>query len=170
MDLIDRHGAMQPVRLRPGLQPRLIVPTVGGWLAHDACGVRPLLEGGRIGVDLDVHISVPVAQLTRYQNLIGTGELNQHSFYYYVPGFLKAGLDMEALVALVAPRRQVILAGGSDPLSPPDGIPIITDFTRAVYRLYGAEDHFQPHIYPELDHVYTVEMFTTLLDYLEQHL
>jgi dienelactone hydrolase len=121
-------------------------------------------------MDDRIKIAIPVSQLTRYQNLIGTGELNQHSIYYYVPGVLKAGLDMEALVALVAPRLQLILAGGSDALSPPEGIPIITDFARAVYRLYGAEENFQPRIYPELGHVYTTEMFATLLDFLEQHL
>jgi hypothetical protein len=102
--------------------------------------------------------------------LIASGEINRHSIYYYVPGVLKAGLDMEALIALVAPRPQIVLCGGDDALSPPDGIPILSDFTRAVYHVYGAEGYFEPHIYPGLDHVYTVEMFTELLAFLKKHL
>lgn len=156
------------------------------WLALNYLLTRPEVDPGRVAItgasmggsratwlaalDERLKITAPVIQFTRYQNLIASGGLNHHSFYYYVPGVLKAGLDMEAIVALVAPRLQIALVGGSDPLSPPDGITVINDFTRAVYRLYGAEDRFAPHVYDGLEHRYTLTMFDTLLDFLRRHL
>jgi cephalosporin-C deacetylase-like acetyl esterase len=162
MIVYDDLLALNYLLTRPEVDPQRIAVTgasLGGtrstWLA---------------ALDERIKVVAPVVQYTRYQNLIADGNLNCHSFYYYVPAILKAGLDMEALAALAAPRPQLVLVGDSDPLSPPDGLPIITDFTRAVYRLYGAESHFQPHIYAGLDHVYTLEMFDTLLEFLAQNL
>ncbi|MBZ0301418.1 MAG: hypothetical protein K8J31_16845, partial [Anaerolineae bacterium] len=121
-------------------------------------------------LDERIKVVAPVIQYTRYQNLIASGGLNRHSVYYYVPGVLKAGLDMEALIALSAPRPQIVLVGGGDPLSPADGIAVLNQYARSVYRLYGAEDHFAPHVAAGVDHHYTTEMFAALLDFLAQHL
>ena len=89
-------------------------------------------------LDDRVKVVAPVIQYTRYQNLLAAGGLSGHSFYYYVPGALKLGFDMEAMVALVAPRPQIVLVGDSDPLSPADGIIEINTFAHSIYRLYGA--------------------------------
>lgn len=156
------------------------------WLALNYLMTRPEVDPARIAITgaslggsrstwlgaLDERIKVvaPVVQYARYQNLLATGGISHHSFYYYVPGALKSGLDMEALAAVVAPRPQIALVGGNDPLSPPEGITIINDFTRAVYRLYGAEDRFAPHVYDGLAHEYTAAMFDTLLAFLRRHL
>lgn len=121
-------------------------------------------------LDDRVKVVAPVIQYTRYRNLLAAGGLGGHSFYYYVPGALTMGFDMEGLVSLAAPRPQIVLVGDSDPLSPADGIAIINDYARAIYRLYGAEDHFQPHVYSGLGHSYTPEMFATLLEFLKNHL
>lgn len=121
-------------------------------------------------LDDRVKVVAPVIQYTRYQNLLASGGLNRHSFYYYVPGALKLGFDMESLVALVAPRPQIVLVGDSDPLSPFDGVEIITSFVQQVYRLYGALDHFEPHVYAGIDHHYTLEMFQQLTVFLKRHL
>ena len=77
---------------------------------------------------------------------------------------------MEAIVALVAPRSQIVLVGDSDPLSPADGIIEINTFTHAIYRLYDAADRFEPHVYAGLDHHYTPEMFAALLKFLKKWL
>ncbi len=121
-------------------------------------------------LDDRVKVVAPVIQYTRYRNLLAAGGLNGHSFYYYVPGALKLGFDMEAIVALVAPRPQIVLVGSSDPLSPADGIANINQYVSAVYQLYDATDQFAAHVYAGLDHHYTPEMFAALLEFLKKHL
>jgi dienelactone hydrolase len=121
-------------------------------------------------LDERLKVVVPIAQMTRYADFAATGNYNLHSIYYYVPGFLKAGLDMEILTSLVAPRRQMILIGDSDPLSPVDGVRKIVDFTQQIYALYGASEQFQPKIYPGIAHKFTQEMFAALLDCLKTRL
>lgn len=121
-------------------------------------------------LDERIKVVVPVVQYTRYQNLVAADGLNGHSIYYYVPGVFKAGVDMEALTALTAPRPQLALVGNSDPLSPADGIALINDYTRTIYQLYQAEDRFVPRVYAGLGHAYTPEMFGELLAFLAQHL
>lgn len=162
MIVYDDLLALNYLLSRPDVDPNRVAVTgasLGGsrttWLA---------------ALDDRIKVAAPVIQYTRYQNLILTGDLNRHSIYYYVPGILKAGLDMEAIVGLVAPRPQIVLVGGADPLSPPEGIRMINEFASAVYRLYGAEDHFQPHVYPGQGHAYTPDMFERLLEFLKVHL
>lgn len=121
-------------------------------------------------LDERIKVVAPVVQYTRYQDLLAAGNLNAHGFYYYVPNVLKMGIDMEALTALAAPRPQLVLVGDSDPLSPADGIHAITTYTRTVYALYDAQDHFDPRVYPDLAHIYTPAMFNELLAFLARWL
>lgn len=121
-------------------------------------------------LDERIKVAAPVVQYTRYQNLLAAGNLNAHGIYYYVPNVLKAGIDMEALTALAAPRPQLVLIGDSDPLSPADGIHAINAYTRAVYALYGAEDRFEPRVEAGLAHVYTPAMFGELLAFFARWL
>jgi dienelactone hydrolase len=162
MMVYDDLLALNYLLTRPDIDPTRIAITgasMGGsratWLA---------------AIDERIKVIAPVVQYTRYQNFLASGEVNHHSFYYYVPGVLEAGLDMEAIVALSAPRPQIVLVGDSDVLSPADGIQMISDFTREVYRLYNADSHFEPHVYEGLAHVYTVEMFETMLAFFERYL
>ncbi len=147
---------------------------------------RPEVDPQRVGVtgmslggsrttwlgalDQRVKAVIPVAQMTRYADFAATGNYNLHSIYYYVPGFLKSGLDMEILTSLVAPRAQMILIGEADPLSPLVGVHKIIDFTRQVYRLYGAEDRFIAGLYPGTAHKYTVPMFERMVEFLKERL
>ena len=119
MIVYDDLLALNYLLTRPEVDPARVAVTgasIGGsrttWLA---------------ALDDRIKVVAPVIQYTRYQNLIANGNLNGHSIYYYVPGVLKAGMDMEVLVALAAPRPQIVLIGGVDPLSPSDGITIIND-------------------------------------------
>ncbi len=121
-------------------------------------------------LDERLKVAIPVAQMTRYTEFGATGDYNRHGIYYYVPGFLKAGLEMEHLTSLAAPRTQMILIGDSDPLSPIDGVQKIIDYTRQVYRLYDAEAQFIPQIYAGLGHQFTPEMFAALLACLREKL
>ena len=155
-------------------------------LALNYLASRPEVDAGRIAatgmslggsrttwlgaLDERLKIVVPIAQMTRYADFAATGNYNLHSIYYYVPGFLKTGLEMEILTSLVAPRTQMILIGDEDPLSPIVGVRKIVDFTQQVYALYGASEQFQPTIYAGIGHQFTQEMFAALLNCLKTHL
>jgi dienelactone hydrolase len=111
---------------------------------------------------------IPVAQMTRYADFAARGQYHRHSVYYYVPGALKSGLDMEILAALAAPRPQTILIGDSDPLSPIEGVRKIDAFTRHIYDLYGAGEQYKTVYYEGVDHAYTPEMFDDVLAALKK--
>jgi hypothetical protein len=119
-------------------------------------------------LDDRIKLTITVAQMTRYRDFLDAGNLNGHSIYYYVPGALVSGIDMEHLASLVAPRAQIILIGDSDPLSPVGGVRVVEEFTRQVYALYGAVDRFQTVIYEGVDHTYTPEMFAAVMDGLRR--
>ena len=110
--------------------------------------------------------AAPVIQLTRYREFAATGALNLHSVYYYLPGALKASFDMEALVALAAPRPQTILIGDQDALSPLSGINKIIRYAKSIYALYKAEDRLEAKIYSGVDHKFTPDMQRDLISAL----
>jgi len=118
-------------------------------------------------LDERVRLTVPIAQMTRYQDFAEKGELVRHGIYYYVPGVLASGLDMEHLVALTAPRAQVILIGDQDPLSPLVGVQKIDRFAREVYGAGGA---YEMHIYAGVGHAFTGAMLAALLAALRRYL
>lgn len=121
-------------------------------------------------LDERVKVLVPIAQMTRYRDFANTGRYNLHGIYYYVPSFFKAGIDMEHLVALAAPRPQAVLIGDQDPLSPIQGVYTVADFARHIYALYGAAACFQLLVEPGTAHTYTSSMFANMLAFLKQHL
>ena len=57
-------------------------------------------------LDERIKVCIPVAQMTRYQDYAAQGDYSGHGFYYYVPGILKSGIDMEIIASLAAPRAQ----------------------------------------------------------------
>lgn len=141
---------------------------------------RPEVDSNRIGVtgmslggsrstwlsalDERIKVTIPVAQMTRYADFAVSGKYHHHSFYYYVPGALKAGFDMEHIVSLTAPRCQRILIGNADPLSPFSGVQTIATYTRQIYELYDAVANLDIIIYDGVAHKYTLEMCRDMLD------
>ncbi len=122
-----------------------------------------------MALDERIKTGVAVACLTRYENLIQHQELKAHGIYYFVPNLL-THFDTEAVIALIAPRPVLFMTGDQDGGSPPDGIRAIESAVRPVYRLYGKEDVFQNFIYPGLGHVYTPEMWSKTINWMEQRL
>lgn len=116
------------------------------------------------------QVVIPVAQMTRYADFAAAGQYNLHGIYYYLPGMLKSGIDMEHIAALAAPRKQAILIGDQDPLSPLVGIEKIVSFTREIYALYGAAEQFTTFVEAGAGHQYTPAMFTQMLATLRQSL
>lgn len=121
-------------------------------------------------LDERIKVAVPVAQMNRYQEFAASGKYAHHAIYYYVPGALRSGVNMEHIAGLTAPRPQLILVGDSDELSPIEGIHIIVDFVQQIYALYGASDRFETMIVPGLAHAYTPEMFAAMLNWFQRYL
>jgi dienelactone hydrolase len=148
-------------------------------LALAALIARPDVDPTRVGVtgmsmggsrstwlaamDDRVALAIVVSQMTRYADLLALGRLDLHSIYYYVPAMLASRVDMEHLVALAAPRRQVILTGDSDPSSPIDGITAIRQYAGEVYNLYDPSTDPEWHIYPGVGHAYTLDMHNMMI-------
>jgi dienelactone hydrolase len=154
-------------------------------MALDYLASRPEVDAQRIGVtgmsmgatrswwlmalDERIKTGVPIACLTRYENLIQHEMLKAHGIYYFVPGLLNH-FDTEAVVALLAPRPVLFQNGGADAGSPEDGIHAIEAAVRPAYRLYGEENEFQSVVYPGQGHVYTDEMWQKSLRWMEERL
>jgi len=117
-----------------------------------------------------VKAVAPISQMTRYRDFADAGDLAQHGIYYYVPGVLASGLDMEHIVALTAPRHQLILTGDSDPLSPLSGIHKVMDFAQQVYREQGAEDKLELVLYKGVAHAYLPAMMEAALGFFRRTL
>lgn len=121
-------------------------------------------------LDSDIKAVIPISQMTRYADFVESGNYRHHSIYYYVPGMLKSGIDMEHIVSLVAPRYQHILSGDSDPLSPMIGIEKIVAYTRDTYQDYDVPDQLDVTIYEGIDHQYTSDMCEAMIRSFQQHL
>ena len=154
-------------------------------MALDYLASRPEVDAERIGVtgmsmgatrswwlmalDERIRTGVPIACLTRYQNLVEHEMLKAHGIYYFVPGLLNH-FDTEAVVALIAPRPALFQNGSADDGSPEDGIHAIEAAVRPAYELYGKQDDFQSVVYPGQGHIYTEEMWQKTLRWMEERL
>ena len=96
--------------------------------------------------------------MTRYQDFADARELRGHAIYYFVPGVLTSGIDMEHIVGVTAPRHQLILTGDCDPLSPLPGIHKVMEYAREVYREQGAADKLEIVLYEGVAHAYLPAM------------
>ncbi len=121
-------------------------------------------------LDERIQAAVCVCCLTRYQNLMQHGENNQHGIYYFVPNLLKEGIDMEAVVSMIAPRPLLTLTGDQDGGSPVDGVNAINAFAEKIFGLYNLPDRFKGVVYSGVAHRYTPEMWNETLTWFETYL
>jgi len=121
-------------------------------------------------LDDRIKMVISVACLTRYQNLIAEGRVRYHGIYYYVPNMLREGIDTESVIGLIAPRPHLTLTGDRDEGSPAEGVRIINEFQKNLYKCYGKESHFRGILYPEVGHTYTPEMWKETIDWLKRYL
>lgn len=154
-------------------------------MALDYLASRPEVDAQRIGVtgmsmgatrswwlmalDDRIKTGVPVACMTRYQNLIAHDALLKHGIYYFVPGMLNH-FDTEAVIALLAPRPVLFMTGDEDRGSPVDGIRELETKVKPVYQLYEAGKNFENAIYPKLGHTYLPEMWQRTLIWMDDRL
>jgi poly(3-hydroxybutyrate) depolymerase len=154
-------------------------------VALDYLSSRPEVDRKRIGatgmsmgstrawwlaaVDDRVAAAVGIACLTRYENLIRHGQLQQHGVYYFTNGLLKH-FDSEGVIALIAPRPFLALTGDLDAGSPADGVRDIERQVSRVYGALGASERFRSVLYPEVGHTVTPEMRAEMLAWFDRWL
>ncbi|MFZ2640943.1 MAG: alpha/beta hydrolase family protein [Verrucomicrobiia bacterium] len=154
-------------------------------MALDYLCSRPEVDARRIGVtgismgatrtwwlmalDDRPKAAVAVCCLTRYRDLIESQMLKAHGIYYFVPGMLNH-FDTEAVVACIAPRAFLSLAGADDAGSPVPGIRKIESAAAPAWRLFDKTDDFRSVIYPGIGHVYTPEMWQEMLGWFDSRL
>ena len=154
-------------------------------MALDYLCARPEVDAARVGVtgfsmgatrawwamalDDRFQTGVPVACLTRYQNLIAHEKLAAHGIYYFVPNLLNH-FDTEAVIALLAPRPVLFMTGEEDGGSPADGIRMIEAKVKPLYKLHGKETDYQSVLYPGLGHKYLPEMWEKTCAWLDAQL
>ncbi len=122
-----------------------------------------------MALDDRIKTGVPVACMTRYQNLLQHDALPAHGIYYFVPGMLNH-LDTEAIIACIAPRPVLFMTGDADRGSPIDGIREIENRVKPIYHLYNAETSFGNEVYPGLGHKYLPEMWVKMLAWMDKNL
>ncbi len=141
----------------------------------DRVGVTGMSMGGSrttwlCALDDRPKALVPVAQMTRYADFAATGRYNLHGIYYYLPGMLRSGIDMEHLVALPAPAPQLVLIGDKDPLSPMEGIEKVRRYAESVYGRYGERGIIRFDVTAGLAHKYTPAQFEKMVRFFQQEL
>ena len=154
-------------------------------MALDYLCSRPEVDTARVGVagismgatrtwwlmalDDRPKAAVAVCCLTRYQDLIQAQLLRAHGIYYFVPGLLNH-FDTEAVIACIAPRAFLSLAGADDGGSPVPGIRKIESTAGPAWKLFGKGDDFRSTIYPGVGHAYTPEMWSETISWFDRHL
>ena len=146
---------------------------------------RPEIDPSRIGVtgismgstrswwlmalDDRIKAGVGVAGMTRYEDLIRAGSLDEHGIYYFVPGLLRH-FDMEAVIACAAPRPLLFQTGGEDGGSPLAGVAQIAATVSRIYGLAQQSEAFSSVVYPGVGHTYLPAMWTRTERWLNAHL
>jgi dienelactone hydrolase len=154
-------------------------------MALDYLCSRPEVDAARIGVtgismgstrswwimalDDRPKTAVCVGCMTRYQELILAGKMNEHGIYYFVPGMLRH-FDTEAVIACAAPRPMLFMTGDRDPGSPVEGIKVLEAKVSAIYKLQGADDAFVSVIFPDTAHVYLPEEWQKMVAWMDRRL
>jgi len=145
---------------------------------------RPEVDGERLGtlgismgstmawwlaaLDERIKVCVDICCLTDFEELIRTGGLDCHGFYYYVPGLLKQ-FDTAAINALIAPRAHLALAGTNDPLTPPAGLDKVDAALQAVYAEAGVPERWKLERYAT-GHFETAHGRKTIMAFLGEFL
>lgn len=121
-------------------------------------------------LDDRIRACVSVSCLTRYQDLIAEGAVNQHGFYYFVPGILGRGIDSESVIGCIVPRAHLTLTGAEDKGSPLSGVLTINRFQESLYRLHGQGGNYRGVVYEKTGHVWSPEMWRETVGWIVRHI
>jgi len=126
--IADSRLAMSLLAAHPTVNARAI-----GAIGHSLGGQQALFLAA---IDRRVRAAVSSCGFASYESFL-RGRIN-HNFAAYVPGLLRHG-DTGDILALVAPRSFLALAGDSDRIFPIEGVQASVELARAVYAAQGAE-------------------------------
>lgn len=118
-------------------------------------------------LDARVAATAHLCAFANIDGLIAAEQHDLHGIYMTVPGLL-IHCDMGDVAALVAPRPQLVGAGGTDPLTPPQALDPALARLRNVYHRAGADDRLTSIVSPETGHAETPEMRRAVLDFLSE--
>ncbi|OZB96663.1 dienelactone hydrolase family protein [Paenibacillus sp. XY044] len=119
-------------------------------------------------LDERVKVTVDICGQVDAHTLMTKRGLDHHGFYYYVPGLLKHFTTLE-IQAMIAPRPRMSLTGRSDRLTPEEGVVLLAEGLREVYRAAGQEEHWQT-VMTGGGHMETAEMRARWQRFLAEHL
>jgi hypothetical protein len=119
-------------------------------------------------LDERIRVCVDICCLTDFQTLIEKNDLKQHGIYYYVPDLLNHFTASE-INGLISPRPHLGLAGRYDPLTPVEGLEIIDNNLKEIYRRDGAPEAWQLKIY-NVGHEENAEMRSDIMEFLRKWL
>jgi hypothetical protein len=98
--------------------------------------------------------------------LVETGAHDLHGPYMIVPGLLQR-FSTGTIAGLAAPRPQLALMGGDDPLTPPRAVERAIADAGAAYAAAGAAEAFTAQVFPGVGHQETPEMRARVLAFLK---
>jgi hypothetical protein len=119
-------------------------------------------------LDTRIRVCVDLCCLTDFHALLESRGLDEHGVYYYVPSLLKHFTTAD-IVALIAPRPHLGLAGNYDRLTPFKGLDRIDAAVSRVYQDLGSPEKWQLLRY-ETGHFETGEMRAEVLAFLQRWL
>ena len=119
-------------------------------------------------LDTRISVCVDLCCLTDFHALLESRGLDEHGVYYYVPSLLKHFTTAD-IVALIAPRAHLGLAGNHDRLTPVKGLDRIDAAVSRVYRELGSTEKWQLLRY-EIGHFETAQMRAEVLSFLHRWL
>jgi dienelactone hydrolase len=152
--------------------------------AVDYLLTRPDVDSARIGtlglsmgstmawwlaaLDTRIGVCVDLCCLTDFHALVESRGLDEHGVYYYVPSLLKHFTTAD-IVALIAPRPHLGLAGNYDRLTPVKGLDRIDEAVSRVYQELGSPEKWQLLRY-DIGHFETAQMRAEVLAFLQRWL
>ncbi len=93
-----------------------------------------------------------------------------HAFYAKVAPNIDSEFDGPSMAPLIAPRPLLAINGELDPRTPPAGLKLAVDPTKAAYHAAGADDRFELLIEKNTPHKVTPEAQQTAVDFLTKWL
>lgn len=150
----------------------------------DYLGTRKEIDSGNIGctgtsggghttifhaaLDERVKCAVPVCTVASFTDYIlidypGCPE-------YYPNGLLGAGIDIQDIISLIAPRPFMFIGGGRDIINCMPSMMQSCEHAARIYKLYGNEENIVYHIDENAGHGYNCNMRTAMYDWMDRHL